>query len=65
MPAPEIKPTEAKNPWIPFQTVMPNTAEYTTRMRTCFRKIDAGRDIPDEIASISRKYDAAQRLFNE
>jgi hypothetical protein len=36
----------------------------TMRMRTCFRKINEGRNIPDEIASISRKYDAAQRLFN-
>ena len=36
----------------------------TTRMRTCFRKLDDGRNIPDEIASLSRRYDAAQRLFN-
>jgi hypothetical protein len=36
----------------------------TMRMRTCFRKINKGRNIPDELASISRKYDAAQRLFN-
>jgi hypothetical protein len=36
----------------------------TARMRTCFRKIDAGRNILDEIASLSRRYDAAQRLFN-
>ena len=39
-------------------------ARITTRMRTCFRKLDAGRDIPDEIASLSRRYSAAQRLFN-
>jgi len=39
-------------------------ARITTRMRTCFRKLSEGRNIPDEIASISRKYDAAQRLFN-
>ena len=39
-------------------------ARITTRMRTCFRKVGEGRDIPDELASISRKYDAAQRLFN-
>ena len=36
----------------------------TARMRTCFRKVGEGRNIPDEVASISRKYDAAQRLFN-
>jgi transcription elongation factor Elf1 len=40
-------------------------ARITTRMRTCFREIDVGRDIPDEIFSISRKYNAAQRLFYE
>jgi hypothetical protein len=39
-------------------------ARITTRMRTCFRKLSEGRNIPDEIASLSRKYDAAQRLFN-
>jgi hypothetical protein len=39
-------------------------ARITTRMRTCFRKLSAGRDIPDEVASLSRRYDAAQRLFN-
>ena len=39
-------------------------ARITTRMRTCFRQVDAGRDIPDEVASLSRRYDAAQRLFN-
>lgn len=38
-------------------------ARITRRMRTCFRKIDAGRNIPDEFASITRRYDAAQRLF--
>jgi hypothetical protein len=36
----------------------------TTRMRTCFRKVGADRNIPDEMASISRRCDAAQRLFN-
>ena len=36
----------------------------TTRMRTCFRKIGADRDFPAEIASLSLRYDAAQRLFN-
>jgi hypothetical protein len=36
----------------------------TTRMRICFRKMTAGRDIPNEIASLSRRYDAAQQLFN-
>ena len=40
-------------------------ARITTRMRTCFRKVGEGRDIPDELASISRKYDAAQRLFSD
>src|SRR5260221_5591332 len=39
-------------------------ARITTRMRTCFLQVDAGRDIPDVVASISRRYDAAQRLFN-
>jgi hypothetical protein len=39
-------------------------ARITTRMRTCFRKMTAGRNIPDEVASLSRRYDAAQRLFN-
>ncbi len=38
-------------------------AKITTRMRTCFRKLYVGRNIPDEVASISRRYDAAQRLF--
>ena len=33
-------------------------------MRTCFRKVNAGLNIPGEVASISRKYDAAQRVFN-
>jgi hypothetical protein len=36
----------------------------TTRMRTCFRKVNEGRNIPNEVASLSRRYDAAQRLFN-
>jgi len=40
-------------------------ARITTRMRTCFRKVSEGRNIPDEIASISRRFDAAQRLFND
>jgi hypothetical protein len=34
------------------------------RMRACFRKVNAERNIPDEVASISRRYDTAQRLFN-
>jgi hypothetical protein len=33
-------------------------------MRTCFRKLNEDRNIPHGAASISRKYDAAQRLFN-
>jgi hypothetical protein len=40
-------------------------SRITTRMRTCFRKIDADRNIPDEIASLSRRFDAAQKLFGE
>jgi hypothetical protein len=39
-------------------------ARITTRMRTCFRKVGADRNIPEELASISRRFDAAQRLFN-
>jgi hypothetical protein len=39
-------------------------ARIGTRMRTCFRKLSEGRNIPDELASISRRFDAAQRLFN-
>jgi hypothetical protein len=39
-------------------------ARITTRMRTCFREVNAGRNIPDEVASLSRRYDAAQSLFN-
>ena len=39
-------------------------ARITGRMRTCFRNVQAGRNIPEEIASITRRYDAAQRLFN-
>ena len=31
----------------------------TTGMRICFRKMTAGRDIPDEVASLSRRYDVA------
>jgi hypothetical protein len=34
------------------------------RMKTCFRKIDAGRNTPGEIAALTRRFDAAQRLFN-
>jgi hypothetical protein len=39
-------------------------ARITVRMRTCFRKVNAGRNTPAEIASLSQRYDAAQRLFN-
>jgi hypothetical protein len=39
-------------------------ARITTRMRTCFRKVNAGRNMPAEIASLSVRYDAAQQLFN-
>lgn len=39
-------------------------SRITGRMRRCFRNIRADRNIPDEIASLSRRYDAAQRLFN-
>jgi hypothetical protein len=39
-------------------------ARITVRMRTCFRKVSEGRNIPNEIASISRRFDAVQRLFN-
>ena len=35
------------------------------RMRTCFRQIDAGRDTAEEITALTRRFDAAQRLFNE
>lgn len=34
------------------------------RMRTCFRKLNAHRNIPNDIAALSRKFEAAQRLFN-
>jgi len=34
------------------------------RMKTCLRKIDAGRSTPEEIGELTRKFDAAQRLFN-
>jgi hypothetical protein len=40
-------------------------ARITTRMRACFRKVNEGRNIPDEVASLSRRYDAAQRLFKD
>jgi hypothetical protein len=33
-------------------------------MRTCFGKVQAGRNVADELALITRRYDAAQRLFN-
>ena len=39
-------------------------ARITGRMRRCFRKIHAGRDVADELASITRKADAAWMLFN-
>ena len=39
-------------------------ARITTRMRTCFRKVQPVQNIPEEIALITRRYDAAQRLFN-
>lgn len=39
-------------------------ARITTRMRTCFRKIQAGRNVPEELGLITRRFDAAQRLFN-
>lgn len=39
-------------------------ARITTRMRTCFRKVNAGRDTAAELFTVTRKYDAAQRLFN-
>ena len=39
-------------------------ARITGRMRRCFRNIGADRNVPDEIASLSRRYDAAQQLFN-
>jgi len=40
-------------------------ARITTRMRTCFRNVGADRNMPAEIASLSQRYDAAQRLFND
>lgn len=39
-------------------------ARITQRMRTCFRKVNVGRNTPAEIASLSQRYDSAQRLFN-
>lgn len=36
----------------------------TMRMRTCFRKVNAHRNTPDDVASLSRKFQAAQLLFN-
>jgi hypothetical protein len=35
-----------------------------TRMRICFRKVNAGRDTAAELATITRKADAARMLFN-
>ena len=34
------------------------------RMLNCFRNVGAGRDLNEELSSISRKYDAAQKLLN-
>lgn len=34
------------------------------RMRTCVRRVKAHRNIPDDIAALSRKFDVAQQLFN-
>lgn len=39
-------------------------ARITMRMRTCFRKINAGRDAAEEVNALTRRFDAAQRLFN-
>jgi hypothetical protein len=39
-------------------------ARITTRMRVCFRRVNAGRDTAEELAAITRKADAAQMLFN-
>jgi hypothetical protein len=39
-------------------------ARITTRMRTCFRELSGDRNIPDEVASLSRRYESAQSLFN-
>lgn len=39
-------------------------ARTTTRMRICFRQIDAGRDALEEIAALTRKADAARMLFS-
>jgi len=36
----------------------------TTRMRTCFRKVNAGRDTTEELATITRRADAARMLFS-
>jgi hypothetical protein len=39
-------------------------ARITMRMRTCFRKVNAGRNTPAKITSLTQRYSAAQRLFN-
>jgi hypothetical protein len=39
-------------------------ARITTRMRTCFRKINAGRNTTEEIAALTKRLDAAQMLFS-
>jgi len=36
----------------------------TKRMRTCFRNVNAGRDTAEELATITRKADAARMLFS-
>lgn len=35
-----------------------------TRMRTCFRKVNDGRDTAEELATITRRADAARMLFS-
>lgn len=41
-------------------------ARTSHRMRACFWQVlDDGRNIPDEIAALNRRFEAAQRLFNE
>jgi hypothetical protein len=39
-------------------------ARITHRMRTCFCKIDVGRDTAAELSAITRKVDAARMLFS-
>ncbi len=38
-------------------------SRITQRMRTCYRKVNEGRDTAAELATITRKADAARMLF--